>query len=200
MQELAAVIRQEEVMVRREETLDNELFSQFLPEPSPGPVNKASGEVDVDRSRKRGSSLIAELEVITKKKRALAALPDLAALDGGNAPTSKKKTLVTREKLRAGIKDPRGLLDLGGPSTNALERTKTLELLKCAGYRLDNEGKKTSFLDKLDAAKHTQDVGLGAQSLRDTLLFGATVMSSQGFLSQKNISDIENNRTVGNTT
>ena len=200
MQELAVVIRQEEDMVRREETLDSELFSQFLPEPSPVPVDKASGEVNVALSRKRGSSLIAGLELIPKKKRALAALPALAALDGGDAATSRKKTLVTREKLRAGIKDPRGLLDLGGPSTNALERTKTLELLKCAGYRLDNEGKKTSFLDRLDAAKHSQDVGLGAQSLRDTLLFGATVMSSQGFLSQKNISDVENNRTVGNTT
>ena len=37
------------------------------------------------------------------------------------------------------------------------------------------------------------DVGLGGQSVTDSLLFGAKVLSCPGFLTPKNISDVENN-------
>ena len=36
--------------------------------------------------------------------------------------------------------------------------------------------------------------------MADTLLFGAKVLSSPGFLSPKNITDVENNFVDGNTT
>ena len=65
---------------------------------------------------------------------------------------AKKKIIVTRERLRASINDPKGLLDLVGPSTNALERTKRMELLKNSGISLDDKGGK-SFADKLGSAK-----------------------------------------------
>ena len=64
-----------------------------------------------------------------------------------------KKTLMTREKLRSGLHDPKGLLNLVGPSTDALERTKRLELLKSAGGRLDQSRRNASFSEKFNAAK-----------------------------------------------
>ena len=121
-------------------------------------------------------------------------------LSGGDdlGGTSKKRTLLTREKLRAGMHDPRGLLDLAGPSTNALDRTKKLELLKSADYDFNNKSK--SFSDKLNAATLRLELGLGGHSINDTLLFGARVLNLPGFLSRKNTSDIENNVVNGSTT
>ena len=46
---------------------------------------------------------------------------------------ANKSFLVTRQKLGAGFDDAKGLLHLVGPSTNALDRTNKLELLKSAG-------------------------------------------------------------------
>ena len=69
------------------------------------------------------------------------------------------------------MNDPKGLLDLVGPSTKALERTKRMELLKNAGISLDTKGGK-SFADKLGSAKVRLDIELGGISVGDTLLFG----------------------------
>ena len=44
------------------------------------------------------------------------------------------------------------------------------------------------------------DLGLGAHSSADTLLFGAQVLSSQGALSRKNIDEVENKVVDSNTT
>ena len=113
----------------------------------------------------------------------------------GSSTTSglaKKRVLVTREMLRAGLDDPKVLLDLVGPSTSALDRTKKLEILKDAGYEFKTRG-KSSFADKLNEALLRLDVGLGGQSVTDSLLFGAKVLSCPGFLTPRNISDVENN-------
>ena len=55
------------------------------------------------------------------------------------------------------MNDPKGLLDLVGPSTNALERTKRMELLKNAGISWDTKGGKY-FADKLGSAKVRLDI------------------------------------------
>ena len=84
------------------------------------------------------------ISIIAKKKRskvpALASIEDLLGSDSVSG-TVKKRTLLTREKLRAGMHDPKGLLNLVGHSTNALDRTKKLELLKGAGYEFNFRGK-----------------------------------------------------------
>ena len=66
---------------------------------------------------------------------------------------------------------PKGLLDLVGRSTKALERTKRMELLKNAGISWDTKGGKC-FADKLGSAKVRLDIELGGISVGDTLLFG----------------------------
>ena len=129
-------------------------------------------------------------------------LPRLASVDevfadGSDEVTKRKKLLLTREKLRAGLHDPKGLLDLVGSSTSALDRTKRLELLKDAGMSF--KGTK-SFSDKLNAAILRLDLGLGGHSSEDTLLFGAKVLSCPGFLTKKNTTDIENNLIHGATS
>ena len=75
--------------------------------------------------------------------------------------------LVTRQKLRAGLDDPRGLLNLATSSTNALERTKQLELLKSSGW-LQNQRSGMSVADKLNEAILNVDLGLAAHRVRDT--------------------------------
>ena len=67
---------------------------------------------------------------------------------------------MTREKLRSGLHDPRGLLNIAGSPTNALERMKRLELLKSAGVEFDSK-KSSSFSEKLNAAIARLDLGLG---------------------------------------
>ena len=195
------------------EEQDDDLFSRFLSQHSTeatGPRTThargvLSGEhIGVSDSRKRGSAHVADdssLHVAPKKRKSkIPALASLSDLSGGDdlGGTSKKRTLLTREKLRAGMHDPRGLLDLAGPSTNALDRTKKLELLKSAGYDFNNKSK--SFSDKLNAATLRLELGLGGHSINDTLLFGARVLNLPGFLSRKNTSDIENNVVNGSTT
>ena len=106
---------------------------------------------------------------------------------------------MTREKLRAAQHDPKGLLDLVDTSTNALEHAKKLELLKSKGYIL-HTNRNRSMTEKFNAAEVRLDLGLGGQSISDTLLFGARVLSTPGVLTAKNIKDIENNFVEGNTT
>ena len=95
-------------------------------------------------------------------------------------------------KLRAGTNDPKGLLNLVGSSTNALERTKKIELLKTSGFLFNKQG-PNSLGNKLEAVKLRLDLGLGGHTVEDTLLFGAKEMSSPGFLLPKNITERENN-------
>ena len=152
-------------------------------------------------SLKRGISLVADSGPIPKKSK-IPALTSLSKVIQGetSATASVQNVLNTREKLRAGMDDPRGLLNLVGSSSSALERTKRLELLKSAGHVFSPQRKKFSFVDKLNAAILRLELGLGAQSPTDTLLFGDKVLSSPGFLSFKHTSNIENNYVDGNTT
>ena len=210
LQGLAVSIRRREARERHDDELDDELFSRFLPEPV-SPVSEAermpmeeedpsvlrSGEGSP--SRKRSFSAMGELAKIPKKSK----VPELASVARVESERvdegSSKKVLLTREKLRAGLHDKKGLLDLIGPSTNALERTKKLELLKSAGLLFDSKG-KTRFEDNLSAALLRLDLGLGGSSISDSLLFGARVLSIPGYLSKKNISAVENNLVEGSTT
>ena len=107
---------------------------------------------------------------------------------------SKKKVFDKLEKLRPGLHNPKRLLNLVDYSSNAIERTKRLELLKSAGHVFNPQGKKASFVDKVNAAILRLELGHGTQSPQDTLLFGTKVLSSSGFLSARNFDDIENNQ------
>ena len=82
----------------------------------------------------------------------------LVTAKGSPDIATKKKVLMTRLRLRRSMHDPRGLLDLTSSSTNALERTKKLELLKSAGYGFKSHGNR-SFSDKLNAARLRLDLG-----------------------------------------
>ena len=57
-----------------------------------------------------------------------------------------------------------------------------------------------SNAERLNAATMRLELGLGGQSVPDTLLFGTKVLGTTGVLSKKNIQDIENNNVDGNTT
>ena len=211
MSQLADSIRMREKKKRVVDVMDEELFSRFLPEPSPPRVEAESVGIDTlssgqDLSQKTGNtkrsiSEVEQLHVCPLKKSkvpALASISQVSAVDDlQNTP--KKKVLMTRETLRSGLHDPRGLLSIAGSSTNALEHMKRLELLKSAAVEF-NSKKSSSFSEKLNAAVARLDLGLGGQSLKDSLLFGAKVLSLPRALSSKNISDIEYNSVYGNTT
>ena len=207
---LASKLRREDERERLEDSKDDELFLRFLPEVPPAAQISDVSAVDpassrslsqVTTSRKRDASAVTDVVRIPKKSKvpALASLSRVSGLSNDGSP--KKRVLVTREKLRAGLHDPRGLLDLEGSSTSALERTKKLELLKSAGCLFEKiKTKDKSFADKLNAAVLRLELGVGGHSVADSILFGAKVLSIPGFLSPKNLSDIENNIVDGNTT
>ena len=159
LQELASTIRKQEATVVVSEVQDDALFDQFLKIPQ-SPVSMQISRDPVAQPvvfqlsthvlKKRAfSDMVDEPipEVIPKKTRstipALALLSTFPEIRDGSGLT-KKRALLTQEKLRAGMHDPRGLLNLEGASTNALDRTKKLELLKSAGY--DFELKENHFL------------------------------------------------------
>ena len=73
-----------------------------------------------------------------------------------------------------------------------------MELLKSKGYNFSV--RNSSFYDKLSAAELRLSLGLGGHSVRDTQLFGAKVLSLPGFLTKKNVADVENNVVTANTT
>ena len=188
-----------------DEEANSKLFSQFIPVVE-SPAEVISGVVSSTTGTgvKRGLSAVVPQEFsasIPKKRSNVPALDAVHRLSGltDDARAVKKNVLRTREKLRAGLHDPKGLLDLIGSSTNALERTKKLELLKSSGLLNKTQGAR-SFSVKLNRAKERLDLGLGGQSVNDSLTFGAKVLSSPGFLSAKNISDVENGVVEGNTT
>ena len=140
---LAKVIRAQRVLRSLDGVNDDELLLRLLPEPT-SPVSDSEqqavdvaqlllGDADVS-SRKRSFSAIDGPQAVLKKSTipALASLSRMQQLvDHGCA--SKKQALLTREKLRSGMSDPRGLLRMVSSSTNALERAKKLEILKSAG-------------------------------------------------------------------
>ena len=64
-----------------------------------------------------------------------------------------------------------------GSSTDALEKTKRLEMLKTAGIDSSAKNFRSTFADKLYAASLRLELGLGGHSAADTLLFGAKVLS-----------------------
>ena len=211
MGELATVIRRRVDKRRIVEEMDEALWSKFLPEPSP-PCGEMASEIKggavppetalpLAGAGKRSISEVAQVLKIPKKKSEVPALAsiDLVTTERSLQNTPKKKVLMTREKLRAGLHDPRGLLNITASSTNAIERMKRLELLKSAGLDFESQT-KSSFAEKLNAAIARLDLGLGGHSLRDSLLFGAKVLSVPRSLSTKNISDIEYNTVSGKTT
>ena len=171
--DLAEVLRVEATLSHLDDEKDGKLLLRLLPQPSPPHVEEAKLVGDatksvaaVDRpSRKRGFSDIAVLSSIPKKSTipALASITRMQELvDLGCA--SKKQALLTREKLRSGIHDPRGLLSMVGSSTNALERGKKLELLKSAGFGFVQNKKspgKYSFADRCIMAMTRLELGLG---------------------------------------
>ena len=200
LRELARSIQLRESQRRRFETMDDDLFSTFLPDPvSPlSDTDPLPGGDDEPKTPKRKLSEVSGLKPIPKKPR----VPELATADeifaeGSDDVTTRKKVLLTREKLRAGLHNPKGLLDLVGSSTSALDRTKRLEMLKGAGMSFKGT---SSFSDRLNAAIQRLDLGLGGHSTDDTLLFGSKVLSCPGFLSKKNTTEIENNLIHGTSS
>ena len=200
LRELARSIQLRESQKRRFETMDDDLFSTFLPDPvSPlSDTDPRPGGDDEPKPPKRKLSDVSVFKPLPKRPK----VPELAAAneifaDGSDDVTTRKKVLLTREKLRAGLHNPKGLLDLVGSSTSALDRTKRLEMLKGAGMSFKGA---RSFSDKLNAAIQRLDLGLGGHSTDDTLLFGSKVLSCPGFLSKKNTTEIENNLIHGTTS
>ena len=125
---LALVLQRKKQQQALLEFRDDELFSRLLPEPSPptGPEKKVSSPQAPKRTFSQ-TSQVEDLPRIPKKIKST--VPALAALHlipggGGDGRSPKKHVLVTRQKLRAGLDDPKGLLNLHNSSTNALERAK----------------------------------------------------------------------------
>ena len=188
---------------------DDEMLLRLLPVPSPPP---GVGQIPIDDgsqnqgilTKKRVFSAIDQSSAIPEES----SLPALASLSRmqelvDHGCITKKQSLLTREKLRSALKDPRGLLKMVSSSTSALERTKKMEILKCAGVVFDENKelqRKTPFADRLQTARTRLELGLKGNALSDTLLFGAKVLSTPGVLTQKNISDVENNIVGGKTT
>ena len=194
--QLAVAARRREEQRRIAADMDEELLSRILPEPS-SPVSETEriledhaspvrGAAVGSDSLKRGLSAVTSLSSIPKKKSRVPALVSIDSVmtDDTVDTSSKKKVLMTRQSLRSAGLDPRGLLNLENSSTSALEQAKTLELLKCAGYSFSSTGKK-SFPDRFNAARVRLDSGMGGQSISDSLLFGAKVLSCPGALHKK---------------
>ena len=205
VRQLGLSLHKKRVQANMDEDFDEDLLTQFLPEP------KQFQREGVLRSRpmiagtKRSLSAVnpSRNEVPIPKRRST--IPALAAIGrisgtGETAQAEKKSILITREKLRVGLHDPKGLLDLIGSTTDALERTKRLELLKTSGLVNKNQGARKSFSIKLNEAADRLELGLGGISVNEALMFGAKVLSLPGFLTDKNIAEIENNIVDGKTT
>ena len=152
-------------------------------------------------AKKRAVAEVDDSPLRIPKRSRVRALASLHLVPGGGADgqAAKKSVLVTRQKLRAAQLDPKGLLNLVGASTNALERTKQLEMLKTSGWLQKSERNK-SFTDRIHDATVRVDLGLAGHIAGDTLVLGQKVLSAPGFLSAKNVSDIQNNNVEGKTT
>ena len=194
LQDLAVIISRDQEANRVDDEKDDELFSLILPSPSPEPDAQVP-------AKKRAIANVDDLLMRIPKRSKIPALASLHLVPGGGADgqAAKKTVLVTRQKLRAAQLDPKGLLNLVEASTNALERAKQLEMLKTSGWLQKSDHRKT-FTDRLHDATVRVDLGLAGHMARDTLVFGQKVMSAPGFLSAKNISDIQNGNVEGKTT
>ena len=204
VRDLGAALQKARDHPNMDDELDDDLLSHFLPGSS------VSHDDDVKKltprvGSKRVFSAVGQTEMMTRipiKKSiipALATFRHLADTSESNQ-AEKKNILITREKLRMGLHNPKGLLDLVGSTTNALERTKRLELLKTSGMMNKNQGSRKSFSVKLNEATDRLELGLGGLSVNDALTFGAKVLSLPGYLTAKNISEVENNIVEGKTT
>ena len=200
IQSLAAAVNRKQEQALVDEKLNDELFAQFFPKVKP----VVEPTIAVKTRKREGLAVLeeAELSRIPRKKTRFLPVTDLQPITAGDGSGTsvKKNVLLTREKLRAGLTDPKGLLDLVDSSTNALEHTKWLELRKTSGMLSSFSNKSKSFADRLNAAKVRLGLGLGGHTTADSIVFGAKVLSCPGFLSNKNISDIENNVVDGKTT
>ena len=210
IKDLAISMRRRAAKIRVEEERDAELLS-LLPEPTSaisedeiqaimGDLPDPAENLEDVLARKRNLTDIVPIHRKPKKAK----FPTLTSVahiteNEGIGGSSTGRALMTREKLRAAQHDPKGLIDLVDTSTNALEHAKKLELLKSKGYIL-HSNRNRSMTEKFNAAEVRLDLGLGGQSISDTLLFGARVLSTPGVLSAKNIKDIENNFVEGNTS
>ena len=194
LRNLAALILRNKKSHRADDEKDDALFSELLPVPSPEPE-------ETEPSKKRPVADVSSVLQPIPKKSKIPALAALHLVPGGGADgqTPRKSVLVTRQKLRAAQLDPKGLLNLVGTSTNALERAKQLEMLKTSGWLSKNVRKK-SFAERFHEAEVRFDLGMAVNQANDTLLFGQKVMSAPGFLSARNITDIQNNNVDGSTT
>ena len=180
---MAISIRRREELGRRFDVLDDELFAEAFPI-TPSSVSGAeevkelvdAGSLEARHRAlpaKRGISEVTELPQTAMKRSKITALASINQLAEALAGASSKKALVTREKLRAGMHDPKGLLNLVGSSTDALEKTKRLERLKTVG--IDSSANnasntRSSFADRLNAASLRLELGLGGHTAADTLL------------------------------
>ena len=204
VRDLGSALQRAREQADMDEELDDDWLSQFLPGPTVPQgegVKKSAPEVGA----KRIFSEVEQAEGITQIPRKKSAIPALATIrqitsSVESGQSEKKNILITREKLRMGLHDPKGLLDLVGSTTNALERTKRLELLKNSGLMNKTQGARKSFSVKLNEATDRLELGLGGLSVNDALTFGAKVLSLPGFLTAKNISEVENNIVEGKTT
>ena len=200
IQSLAAAVKRKQEQALVDEKLNDKLFAQFFPEEKP----VVDPTIPVRTRKREGLDVVeeADLSRIPKKKTRFLPVADLQPITtgDGSGTSVKRNVLLTREKLRAGLTDPKGLLDLVDSSTNALEHTKWLELRKTSGMLNSFSNKSKSFANRLNAAKLRLGLGLGGHTTADSIVFGAKVLSCPGFLSNKNISDIENNVVDGKTT
>ena len=129
IRDLAVDIRRREVLARRYDSIDDALFADAFADAAPDPNQAGVDEVPI---RKRKVDALVALPRTSKRSK----IPALSSIDRvaeALAGVSTKRALVTREKLRAGLHDQKGLLSLVETSTDALEKTKRLELLKTAG-------------------------------------------------------------------
>ena len=103
VQDLAAVLKRRESQVFLDDQKDDKLFAELMPD-----KESAVSVVDFSpEARKRTASEALALGKIPKKSK-IPALASFSAISDicDDRGTSKKRVLLTREKLRAGMHDP----------------------------------------------------------------------------------------------
>ena len=122
---------------------EKEMLSRLLPEPSPPPEVE---QIHSDEGPDEGI----QVQKLLPKKRVFSPIDEFLSSQRrvphplklrsrkrellGHRDMSKKQALFTRKKMSAGLHEHRGLSKMMSSSTNALERTKKMEILQCAGY------------------------------------------------------------------
>ena len=145
---MAISIRRREELGRRIDVLDDELFAEAFPVTASSVLYAGSSAARHQfLITKKRISKVNELPQTSMKRSKISALASINQVAEALAGASSKKALVTREKLRAGMHDQKALLNLVGSSTDALEKTKRLELLKTAGIDSSTNNARSSFAD-----------------------------------------------------